>query len=353
MPNSPTLTNEATVVEAENGTAAASAAKRYANQFPVGYFPPKFDLEENPDYLKADETWYVVGERRAGKTTLGTELLLKLRRRYPLVYVFTATPTNGYWQQYVPASKIIDVSEGFDDFAVEMLEKILRTNSKRYQDYKRHKLLTGRYKGNPLALIIFEDCVAAGDMRRLKALRVITLNGRHHGIACVIFSQDFKALLPSERDCQDRWFIFSPSSPSTHEAVRESLGFEAYEIAKRVWSKEHCLCVDKKKRTPPEIKYRWYEADMDYLKAATHKNLVLGNRRLWGDIKVEEQKLLYPCVDLPANATLEGEFNVELKDDENEEEMYGQELNIRPPEPEEPEQVTVGRSWHSISPVIF
>lgn len=309
--------------------------ERIAENFKPGYFPPKFDPEDDEHY-DTDETRFFIGERRAGKTTLCTELNLRRRRDHPVVIVVTKTPHNGYWQQLVPASKIIDARDGFTDDVVAQLESLVALQAKRFEAFKRIKVESGRYVGNPVMKIIFEDCIAGNDLRKLKVLHTITLNGRHYGISCDVLSQDFCGLTPAERSSQDRWFVFSPDEQTTKEAMRHSLGPEAYAMAQRVWAKGYVLCVNKKKRVPLDKKFSWYQADVDYVKESLHKHLKLGNERLWGDIDVEEQKKKYPCVDLPALATLRGKFNEPIEDTPEDDEMHNKDTGAElPEEPEE------------------
>ncbi len=278
----------------------------WASGFPPNYYPPQYDCM-NDKHFDIDDTQMFLGERRSGKTTQCLEWSLKRRRLYPLVYCFSKTQINNFWHQVLPADKICgDVD---DDTLEQLVRTILEQNSRRYAAWKRSKFETGRYTGNPICKIIFEDYVSAGTLRKLKVLQEMCFNGRHHGIASDILSQDYIGMTPGERDNMDRFILYRPDSGRTRNMIRESFGNEILEIAERVWNNGKALVVCKKKRVPPLERLAWTEGDVEYNKASIHKNLVLGSTRLWGDIDVVEQKKKRPYVELPSLATLEAQFN--------------------------------------------
>jgi len=280
-------------------------------EIPENWFPPKYDPDNDP-HFDIDETVLVLGERRSGKTTWQTEMLLRRRRLYPCVFVFTQTRANNYWQQYVPAKKIAD---NLDD---EVLRKIIDDNTERFTEWKLIKHNTGKYKGNPIVKIVFEDMISEDALRKSKVLQRVCYNGRHHALSVDILSQDYVGMKRGERDNMDRWVIFRPDSGAVLNWLRESLGPRVMEIAKQVWAKGAMFILNRKKRIPLMERMYWYESDMCYITAATHKNLCLGNAAWWAGVDVRKQKQKYPCVEYPALATLESKFNEPIeKDSEN------------------------------------
>ena len=276
--------------------------------FPANYFPPPYDPEKDK-HFNVDDTNFWLGKRRAGKTTGCAEWCIRRRRFYPLVFCFSKTARNNFWHQYLPDTKIAhDVDE-------DVCEELLKANYRRLEAWKKLKSKTGRYIGNPIVKVIFEDCITENQLRNSNSMKTICLNGRHHGISCDVLAQDFIGLTPGERENFDRWIIFRPDDDRTRAMIRASFGDEIMAIAERVWAKNLALVVNKKTRVPPLERLNTWEADMDFLEKATHKNLVLGNRDMWKDIKIEQQKKDHPCVDLPSLATLAARFNEKIKDE--------------------------------------
>lgn len=280
-----------------------------APEFPPDYYPPEYEPLNDP-HFDIDDTQLFLGERRSGKTTLALRWSLMRRRLYPLVYCFSKTAINNFWHQVIPDTKI---APGLDDEQLEVIVRgILDTNSKRYAEWKREREQGGKTVGNPICKLIFEDYISAGTLRRLKALQEICFNGRHHGIATDILAQDYVGMTGGERDNMDRFILFRPDSARTRNMIRESFGKEFLAIAERVWRDGRALVVCKKKRVPALERLRWTDTDPAYNKACIHKNLVLGNTRLWGDVDVKEQKRSRPYVELPSLSTLEGQFNAAI-----------------------------------------
>lgn len=284
-------------------------------EFPDGWFPPRYvPLEDK--HFDVDETTMFLGERRAGKTTACTELNLLRRQLYPCVFVFTKTRINNYWQQYVPAKKI---AGELDD---EVLADMVKKNAQRLANWKRIKHETGKYKGNPLIKVIFEDMVSENTLRASKPLETLCFNGRHYGFSIDILTQDYIGVKRGERSNMDRWFVSRPDDDATRDWMRRSLGNRLFDVAQRVWSKGFMFMLNRKKRIPLKERVCWYESDVCYIDAATHKNLCLGNKAWWNGVDVKAQKSKYPCVDYPAEATLKGKFNEKIsKEDQQPEDI--------------------------------
>jgi hypothetical protein len=278
--------------------------------FPPNYYPPKYDCE-NDKHFDIDDTELFLGERRSGKSTQCMEWNLKRRRLYPYVWCFSKTAINNYWHQVLPEAKICGPVT--DDVLEALVRNILETNSQRYAIWKANKQATGHIAGNPIVKIIFEDYVSAQTLRKLDVLQEICFNGRHHGIATDILSQDYVGMTPGERDNMDRFILYRPDSGRTRNMIRESFGNEILEIAERVWNNGKALVVCKKKRVPPLERLAWTEGDVAYNKAAIHKNLVLGCNRMWEDVDIKKQKKKRPYVELPSLSTLEAQFNVPIE----------------------------------------
>ena len=294
---------------ATNSSGARGQTRREQTAlFPANYFPPPYD-PANDKHFNVDDTNFWLGKRRAGKTTGCAQWNLVRRRFYPLVFCFSKTARNNFWHQYLPDNKIAhDVDE-------DVCDELLKVNYKRLEAWKKLKVKSGRYIGNPIVKVIFEDCITENQLRNSSAMKTICLNGRHHGISCDVLAQDFIGLTPGERENFDRWIIFRPDDDRTRAMIRASFGDEIMAIAERVWAKNLALVVNKKTRVPP-LAFSNLGGRHGLFGEGTHKNLVLGNQDMWKGIKIETQKKEHPCVDLPSLATLAGRFNEKIKDEE-------------------------------------
>lgn len=267
-------------------------------------YPKKYDPDPVTNKLfKADATVVVQGRRRTGKSTWVTEMCLRRRRVYPKICMFTKTKRNNYWQQYLPVHKIAD---GLDD---EVLGELIEINSLRYEQWKINIEQTGKISGNPLLLLVFEDLVAEKILRQAKNLETATMNGRHHGVPCIIMSQVIVGLTPNERDNIDEWVFFRPDDKRTPNMIRETFGDDVLELAKRVWKDGHAFIINTAPRVPLEERLFWYDTDLEYIKKMTHRNVVLCNKKWWGPHDPKTQKKRYPYVELCSTSTLMGEFN--------------------------------------------
>lgn len=268
---------------------------------PADWEPPVWDPENDPNF-KLDEIVAIFGARRTGKSTLAQEVLLKRRRLYPIIYCMTNTGNNGAWQQILPEDKVID---GVD---VELLKEIIKLNDARCDAYKETK------KGNPVVPVIVEDPMSdKKTVRSAEEVARVVFDGRHHGVAMWILSQDFTIFTPGERSSVDRFVLFASSDPRMMELIERSWGTRVLQYYVDVTSQpDWVLVIDNKSRTPVDQKLFKYKADKEWLDKAIHKNLVLGNRKMWDGIDIKEQKKKWRILELGAPATLAGNFNTSV-----------------------------------------
>lgn len=297
-------------------------------KYPEGYYPPQITLDpEHDKTFNEDESDYILAERGAGKSTLAMEMSLLQRKMYPVVFVFTKTGNNNYWQQVVPHAKICDIERLSPDEIDVIFRGIIDMLVERGNKWRLRKAKDGRFEGNPYVLMIFEDAIGEGLLRKIKSVSELALNGRHKFASIRILSQDLIGLTPGERDNMDRWFIAEPSSPRILNAMRESWGNEIVEIARRVWkTPRRWLVIYNRKGAALEDRIGWYDCNPDGVKEMIHRNLCLGNSALWkaSGMTVKEQKEKFPYIEKPSNATLAGQFNVVVKGPDEDEEGDGE-----------------------------
>lgn len=304
---------------------------------PDDYDPPLWDPERDEDF-ELDEAVMFLGQRRSGKSTMAMDIALRYRRLYPIIFVFTGTKHNGYWQQVVPDDKIV---EGLDE---ALLEKILALCAEKVQLYKVTKKQEGSATGNPYVLIINEDLLSGGLLRRSKSTQDCVFKGRHFFIASWTLTQDFVGMDRAERKSIDRYIIFRAFDPGTRQLIRETWGDKVLMIFDNVTKEPfQALVINNKTGTPLERVLLKYKADIEYVDASLHKNLHLGNELQWETTDLEEQKLRYPQIKMPAKETLKARFNQKVGETE---------IEIKP-EPEAVSLATLGGDEHKLNKTIL
>lgn len=260
--------------------------------------------------MSLDEVWAMINIRRSGKSILASYLALLIRRLYPIVFVFTGTYNNNFWQQFVPAHYVCD---GFNE---ARLQQVIDMQSKRFRTYKEAKSKNGKAGGNPMCLIIFDDCMKSYDestkkqpnMRTSKAINHLLFKGRHEGIMTMFLLQDYVGLDRSQRNNIERFFFFKTTDERSIEMMKGKWGKEKVEQIKKITDEPYTAAmVDN--RANKDTTITRIKAPLKELKAMMHKNLVLGNSRAWKGIDVKKQKKKYPYIELPAKNTLESRFN--------------------------------------------
>lgn len=273
--------------------------------------PPVWD-PTNDDEFELDEAWYVYGQRRQGKSTTVLKLLLDLRRYYPVVFVFTATKQNNYWQQVLPEHKVIRIEatpEGSRQLN-EYIKEILAVQETRVDEYRMAKAEEGHADGNPLALFVGEDIVADDTLRRVPMMSIATQNGRHSALPNITLSQAWTGLKPTHRKNIDRFILFKATDHNVRDWVLSSFGPEVLAMYERVTDVPYrAFVINNKSTASKERKFMMYKADKAELDRYLHRNIHLGDDALWGDIDIREQKARFPILKMPSKATLAGRFN--------------------------------------------
>lgn len=277
-------------------------------ELPDNYYPKEYDIENDP-LFNIDDMNFFLGERRSGKSTVSMEWNLVRRRYYPIVYCFSKTAHNGYWQQVLPNNKI---AGALDDEQLEVvLSEILHTQVKRMVAWKQWA--RKRVKGNPVIKIIFEDYVTDKSLKHSKALQEMCYNGRHYGVSCDVLAQDHCGMSGGQRDNFDRWIVYRPDSARIRNMLRETFTNSVLRVAERVWEDGRALVISKNKRVPLAKRLAWTEGHPDWNKAAIKKGLYLGCAKTWKDIDLARQKKEFPWIELASKATMAAQFNKEIE----------------------------------------
>lgn len=177
-------------------------------------FPPAKPVEiDKATYTWTSPQWdprYTIGifgSRGTGKSFFARWFAAQHAAYYPEVYVFTETRMNTFWEQMVNPMFIYN---GFDK---EKILEILARQKKKVQAWRN-----GEWDGNPLILIIFDDCVPEA-LYWDPIFRQIFFNGRHYFAGLIFNSQFFYRLPPAYRGNLD--FVASMAQ----EQERQKQGF--------------------------------------------------------------------------------------------------------------------------------
>lgn len=255
------------------------------------------------EYIDMDETEYFCGQRRSGKSVACTFMDVLRRRWYPLVFVFTNTKSNNWWQQWVVERNIIN---GLDE---GLLEAIIELAKKRYQLYKKTKATQGSADGNPYIRIIMDDVVSDKHIRSSKPLRSLLFEGRHMGISLAILSQDWVGINRDMRNNCDRVYFWRTTDEATRKHIRAQWGGEVLAKVDEFTDTRYQCAVINNKANIQGCVVEPFLANYDELMKMRSRNLHLGNARTWGKTRIEDQKKEYPYIDMPSRQTLVSRFN--------------------------------------------
>ena len=294
--------------------AYGTAASRDYFDWPDDFIPPVYDFDTDP-YWAPDETVYYLGSRGSGKTTTCLAWLLAHRCAYANVYCMTNTAINNFWQQVLPADKVL---EGYSE---EVLSELLDLSEENLSKWRSIYVQQSKVKGVPYNAVIFEDLIDGNMLRKSPAARRLFYNGRHAGLSGHILSQDYVGLTPGERDNVDRMVIFRATDKRTRDALRSQFGDSFLRMLDRVTSEPHtAVVVNNRSNVPKEDMVR--KLQIDYASTvgkALRSHKVLGNKRCWGDIDIDEQRAQYLYTDFkPTYATMKRKWNERIAQSDSE-----------------------------------
>jgi hypothetical protein len=173
--------------------------------------PRPFDPKNGRPKLEPEMTMVINGKRRTGKTWIATMLLHMLKGYYPVVYVFTDTKMNCWYNQYVNTKHIF---EGYD---ATKLRKILEEQKKRVMAWRN-----GKQDFNPYILIVWDDCVPK-EMFHDPLFRDIYFKGRHFMIANIMTTQYYYLIPKNLRGNIDLVFSLIQDMKHQIEAIWEDV----------------------------------------------------------------------------------------------------------------------------------
>lgn len=167
------------------GPSDSSGASRYHSS--RGSEEDRVPLKTKPFVLNIDPqipvngTIGIFGARGTGKTNCLTWILKELKNRYPVVYLFTCTQFNSYWEQFINPDCIIN---GWNE---QVANKILQEQIPKVRAWRAGADI------NPCAAVILDDCLPK-DMQWSDTLRELYFFGRHYMLLSIANSQYFYAI---------------------------------------------------------------------------------------------------------------------------------------------------------------
>lgn len=239
----------------------------------AGAFPGKKQLKPfDTSTYKVDATSLVVGKRRAGKSYYSRFLVYHIGTPYPLVYVFTLTKSNRWWEQCV-ADKYI-----FEGYQPHIIDALMKNN-----DQKAEAGIEDRE-----ILIILDDIIGEDDIKNDRVLKKIFTLGRHKGIALLVLIQYAFAVSTIARGNSDYVFSTLQLQNRQREALQKDYGDvmdknEFYNMLDDNTQDRNMLVMDLSENTP--------SADNIFFvsKADNPGPFRLGAERCWADEKGQAQ----------------------------------------------------------------
>lgn len=172
--------------------------------------PKEFMPENGEPKFKPDMTIGVFGARRTGKTWLLTMLLYYMIHMYPIVYVFTNTKHNRWYEQYLNPDFIVK------GYRQDIMQMILESQMKKITAWRDGKRI------NPFVLIVWDDCLPA-NMEYDELFKELYFFGRHYGIGGIMNSQWYRAVPKRYRGNMDWVFSMKQDMYTQMEALWEEM----------------------------------------------------------------------------------------------------------------------------------
>ncbi len=166
--------------------------------------------------LALDSSIYVFGKRRYGKTTFAEYILAQVYQYFKRGgYVFTQTKQNYFWQAHFPENRIY---EGVNE---EVLAAIIAQQKEMY-----HAIMEGaKVDILPHIILVFDDVISAGELKKSKVLEKVIYNGRHYFLFVIICSQDVKGVGPALRQNGDLVCLTYQTQERSVESIRDDYAY--------------------------------------------------------------------------------------------------------------------------------
>lgn len=201
-------------------------------------FPPPKEIQIEYDPVTHTTQWIdpewdprftigIFGSRGTGKSFLARWLMSLIYWYYPEVYVFTETKMNSYWAQMVNPQFI------YEGYNRAVLAKILENQEKKVEAWR-----DGKYKGNPLVLIVWDDCLPVElNYDKDDLFKQIYFNGRHFYVGNIMNAQYYFKIPKRYRANIDFTFSMKQEQENQLEAFYKEYSYRGKGSAEQYGSK--------------------------------------------------------------------------------------------------------------------
>lgn len=220
----------------------------------------------DPRIIPSNSVVMVIGKRGTGKTTLTSDILYYLRKKFDAGICFSATEeSNNFWGKHICDTLIHSEfdSTTYSNFIGEQR----RINSKLPKPIN--------------SFAIMEDCMYSKILRTNKEIRGTFFNGRHWNIFLIVTMQYVLDLPPELRSNVDFVFILRNNMVADREKLwKHFCGFiPSFQLFQKIMNKctvgHECLVVNNMSRSNDISDCLfWYKGDL-------HDDFKVGKRQMW------------------------------------------------------------------------
>lgn len=273
--------------------------------------PAEFSFDDVPDH----PSMCLYGMRRCGKTILTRHILLNLRKKIDVIYLFskTAKHQKRVWD-FIHKDYIV---HGFD---VERFTDIVMTNALLVDEYD--DWIDSGKKGEPpekpkRIMLVFDDVISEHGVRHNKVFKDLFVLGRHRWIGVMILSQNAAAsesISLSSRGNLDLCFTsFMNSQDDTDRLANYYFGLEGKRkgraAIKKITSESHTFAVamlykdGRNKLSDYVFKIKAPDPGDSEKRFPKLKKFRIGGDEIWAsDIKMDK-----PDPDIPSNTSVQND----------------------------------------------
>lgn len=234
----------------------------------------------------------MIGKRATGKSFLIRDILHNMKN-VPVGVVISGTErANKFYESIVPKMFI------YDDYANEIVKKLLDRQEKITNQYKSEVTKYGRSDIDPRAFLILDDCLYDSAWTRDKSMRYVFMNGRHLLLNHIIISMQYPlGIGPAMRTNIDYVFILRENIMSNRRRIYENYAgmFPTFEFFNAVMDNctenyEMLVIANNSKSNKLEDQVFWYRSE-------SHQDFKVCCNEFWDMQTMEDERRQMGIVD--------------------------------------------------------
>jgi len=227
----------------------------------------------DPDFLQESITCLLVGKRATGKSTLMKDFLYHTKNVPYGIAVSGSESVNQFYTGILPPQFV------YDDYSTELMQKLIKFQTKRTQEARARKKLRDKYRGDPQMLranpeidprmwLVLDDVLH--DVKTFvsdKSAKFIFFNGRHVSISLFLLQQYAVAIPPAFRANLDLVVLFREGVLQNRRKLYEMYAgvfpsFPMFEATLKELTKSYGAMVINNRATSGELTDTvfWYQA---------------------------------------------------------------------------------------------